>query len=376
MTTTWTKRPTTRFLALLALQLGLLALAGCGSGPADDGGGISGQDGKVMPRVHVVTAEPPAIETGAAAGDADATGSAEVSGGPMAVAFTPVEPAGGDDGAADIEGDATQDSPACEADVDHRQAGRRAWLAGDRETAARELRCAVEEGSGDAYDTYLLGLALWKTGDLDGAAAALSAAAWQLDDPVRAYVNLARVRIELGDLPGARQAVQEALDRDADDADAWNVLGRVLVATGDRDGAAEAFTRAAELDPENPWPRNNLGYLYLVTGEPARAIAPLEEAVAVDAGLAPAWHNLALARERAGDLPGALLAARRAAELAGDGRYEATAERIAALVPADAPAGGGEAVADAAPGTAPDATAVAAAARDGAPAPVDPVHLP
>ncbi len=370
MTTKRTKRSTARFLALLALQLGLLALAGCGEGPATDGGAPGPGNDKVMPAVHVVGA----VSTAPGAPPAEAVNGPEAAAEPMAanLGTAPSTDERMQDGT-DEARDGTGEVPACAAGVDHRRAGREAWLAGDRETAARELRCAVEDGSGDGYDTYLLGLALWKTGELDGAAAALSAAAWQLDDPVRAYVNLARVRIELGDLPGARQAVREALDRDADDADAWNVLGRVLLGSGDRDGAAEAFARAAELDPENPWPRTNLGYLFLVSGEPERALAPLEEAVAIDAGLAPAWHDLALARERAGDLPGALAAARRAAGLAGDGRYASTAERIAALLPASRE--DEETAVAATPAPAADATAVAAAAGDGSIAPVESLPL-
>ncbi len=359
------RRSRTRFLSLLALQAGLLALGGCTSGPADDPPAAGG--GKVLPPVHVAAVEQPDAPPAPAEVDADGTAGA-VSAAVETAGLAPEAP----DRSATEEGPATV--PACEPGVDHRAAGREAWRAGDRETAARELRCAVEGGAGDAADTYLLGLALWKTGDLDGAAEALAAAAWELDDPVRALVNLARVRIELGDVPGARKAVRDALDRSGEDPDAWNVLGRVLLAAGDRDGAAEAFTRAADLDPDNPWPRNNLGYLYLVTGEADRAVGPLEEAVALDAGLAPAWHNLALARERAGDLPGALEAARRAAGLSGEESYRATAARLAALVPVDGTEPGTR---EAAGGTGePAGNRVAAVSGTVPGTPAEPVPLP
>ena len=229
-----------------------------------------------------------------------------------------------------------------ETNVDHQAAGRAAWERGDFEEAARHLRVATESGGAAPYDTYLYGLSSWKSGRLDEAEEALVKASAMLASFPRADVNLARVRLEKHDLSGAHRAADEALQLDADFGPAHNVLGRVLLEEGDRDAAAESFRRAAELDEADPWPLNNLGYLLIVSGRADEAIAPLEEAVARDEGLARAWHNLALARERAGDAFGAFSAAQKAANLDGaDEQYRATADRLAELAP-PAPASGAD----------------------------------
>lgn len=216
--------------------------------------------------------------------------------------------------------------------LDHARIGREAWRRGEFEEAADELGIAVANGKAEPYDVYLLGLSLWKTGRLELSESALVEAAWNMESFPRATVNLARVRIERGNLDGARSAIETALEIDPEFPPAHNVLGRILLARGDLDGAAEAFERAASLDPDDAWPLNNLGYGLLVGGRAGEAVAPLEQAVARDSGLAVAWHNLALARERLGELPGAVVAARRAAELRGEqSAYGQTAERLVAL---------------------------------------------
>ncbi|RMF76075.1 MAG: tetratricopeptide repeat protein [Acidobacteria bacterium] len=233
-------------------------------------------------------------------------------------------------------------------------AGRRAWAEGDRARAAMLLEAAVERGEADDYDRYLLGLAYWKTGRLDQAEAVLVDLAWSMDGFVGAPLNLARVRLDRGDVKGAQDAVERALAIAPDAADVLNVLGRVHLARGDLDAAADAFRRAMEADPANPWPANNLGYVHLIVGEARKASGLFEQAVAADPGLAVAWHNLALAREQAGDLPGARDAARTAAELRGEERDLATLARLEALVPAGAAP---DAVAEAAPDADTDASA-------------------
>jgi Flp pilus assembly protein TadD len=216
--------------------------------------------------------------------------------------------------------------------IHHARVGREAWQMGEYEEAAEKLGIAAASGKVEPYDVYLLGLSLWKTGRLEQSESALAEAAWKMESFPRATVNLARVRIERGDLDGARSAIETALEIDPEFPPAHNVLGRILLARGDLDGAAEAFERAASLDPDDAWPLNNLGYGLLVGGRADEAVAPLEQAVARDGGLAVAWHNLALARELLGDLPGALVAARRASGLRGErSAYGQTAERLAAL---------------------------------------------
>ncbi|UCF68662.1 MAG: tetratricopeptide repeat protein [Acidobacteriota bacterium] len=228
----------------------------------------------------------------------------------------------------------TEHAPDVFDDADHARLGREAWTRGEIERAASELRLAIDRGQADAYDIYLLGLSLWKSGELEAAEQLLTEASWKMQSFVRAPVNLARVRLERGDSAGARAALDEALSIDPEFGPAYNVLGRVLLSVGDADAAAAAFQRAAELSPDDPWPLNNLGYMLLIEQRGEEAVAPLEQAVARNEQLAVAWHNLALAREQAGDLVSAVMAAQRAAELSDQiASYAATEERIAALVP-------------------------------------------
>ena len=232
----------------------------------------------------------------------------------------------------ETETDSLQSLPV-EDDKDHAREGRSAWEAGEPALAARELRIAVDRGEASDYEIYLLGLSLWKSGDLEESEAVLADATWRLDDFAKAPVNLARVRLALGETSSAEEAVRKAIEIDPDYGPAHNVLGRTLLARGLGDEAAAAFKRAAELSDADPWPHNNLGYLMLVEGRHGEAIEPLERALEIDEGLAVAWHNLALARERSGEAFAAASAAARAGSLASNETYAATAARLGSLAP-------------------------------------------
>lgn len=214
------------------------------------------------------------------------------------------------------------------------EAGRAAWEAREYGEAARALRVAVEGGTGGPYEGYLLGLSLWKSGKPAEAESYLVDASWKMHEFVRAPVNLARVRIELGQLAEAEQAIDTALAIDEEFGPAHNVRGRILLERGAVDEALEAFQRAADLDGDDPWPLNNAGYALILRDEYSKAVEPLERAISRSLSHAVIWNNLALAREGAGDLPGAVEAAARAAELGSGGTYQATHERLAALAPA------------------------------------------
>ncbi len=74
----------------------------------------------------------------------------------------------------------------------------------------------------------------------------------------------------------------------------------------------EAFyRRALALDPAYPWPLYQLLYTLPWSGRAAEALVLAERAVALRPGF-PTWFNLGLARAHAGDLDGALAAARKA----------------------------------------------------------------
>lgn len=220
--------------------------------------------------------------------------------------------------------------------VDHVALARAAFGQGLYADAILHFEAANELGTSSDHDRYLQGLAYWKAQRLAESERTLADAAWAMDDFARAPLNLARVRLELGDIEGARSAIDTARGIEPDLADVQNVLGRVLLAEGDIESAKEAFRRAGEASDAGGWPLNNLGYLHLIEGDAHSAIPALEAALERDATLVTAWHNLALARERTDDLAGAVIAARRAAELAGVGSVaEATLARLVPLAPTE-----------------------------------------
>ena len=88
------------------------------------------------------------------------------------------------------------------------------------------------------------------------------------------------------------------------------------------------------MDPSNPWPLNNLGYAYLIAGDAELAAVELSQAVQIDPDFALAWHNLALAREKTGELDAASFAAKRAEDIDSESTtYRNTATRLMALAP-------------------------------------------
>jgi predicted Zn-dependent protease len=300
--------------AATLIQLTALLAAGCtAEGPSE----------RVMPAAAQPDPDPaPIVEYTVNTGPADeeSDGSVQSFGMLETVEVPAQEP----------EGEAPGDLSAEEA----LEAGRSAWESGEYARAARMLRVVVEGGAGRPYDGYLLGLSLWKSGQPAAAEPYLVDASWKMPEFVRAPVNLARVRIELGQLFEAEEAIDTALAVDDGFGPAHNVRGRILLERGAVDEALEAFQKAAELDGDDPWPLNNAGYALILRDDFAKAVDPLEEAISRDLSHAVIWNNLALAREGAGDLPGAVEAAARAAELEGDGAYQVTYERLAALTPA------------------------------------------
>lgn len=335
----------TRKPAVTLIQITALLVAGCSAeGPSE----------RVMPTAQNEP-EPkraPIVEYTVNTGPADET--AEAAEQPLGLLETVEVPA--------------EETAAPELDLSPDEAlaeGRRAWGAGEYERAAEALTLAVDAGAGTAYEGYLCGLSLWKAGHPAEAEPYLVDASWKMQEFVRGPVNLARVRIELGQLAEAEEAIDTALAVDEAFGPAHNVRGRILLERGAVDEALEAFNRAAELGGDDPWPLNNAGYALLMRGEYARAVEPLEQATGRSISHGVIWNNLALAREGAGDLAGAVEAAARAAELQGNaGGYHATYERLASLVPAEAlPAERNEAIAEGEPSS--DATADAAAGETG-----------
>jgi tetratricopeptide (TPR) repeat protein len=119
-------------------------------------------------------------------------------------------------------------------------------------------------------------------------------------DPA-SYDGLARIwrdwklpALALGD---ARRAVYYG----AQSPEAHNTLGTILHALGRRREAMAAYRRSLQLNPRAAYALNNLGYVQLLEGN-SRAADYFQLALAFDAGLTAARHNLALAYAAAGRL--------------------------------------------------------------------------
>ncbi len=94
-----------------------------------------------------------------------------------------------------------------------------------------------------------------------------------------AYANLSA---SLGDTAQARVLLSRLLERQPYQNSANLNLARILWASGDRDGAAACLRRVVEVSATDVASRALLGEYYLGKSEPASAIAPLEEAVALE----------------------------------------------------------------------------------------------
>jgi protein O-GlcNAc transferase len=129
--------------------------------------------------------------------------------------------------------------------------------------------------------------------------------------PARAW--LARDALSRGDYDAAR--AHFAILTQAPDADAqtWTGLALATHALGDAHGAIPAYRRARALAPDDVVALNGLGAALLDTGAVREARALLESAG--DREWGPLQANLGNARRATGDLDGAILALKRAAEL-------------------------------------------------------------
>ena len=120
--------------------------------------------------------------------------------------------------------------------------------------------------------------------------------------------------------PVTRVADGETIEGRAIEPEAYAAYLRasVLEARGDAPGAVAELERALDEDPESPEIVTRIARLLCAKGGATReaaeeALDSFDDALALDATYAPAWLGLAECRERLGNRPGALEAARVAA---------------------------------------------------------------
>jgi tetratricopeptide (TPR) repeat protein len=117
-----------------------------------------------------------------------------------------------------------------------------------------------------------------------------------------AYDGLARIWRDWG-LPdlGLGDATR-ALYYAPTSAAAHNTFGTLLYALGKTGDARRAFERALALDPDAAYVWTNLCYLSFQAGDFSAAVGRCRRALVLEAGLAPAHHNLGLVYAAAGDM--------------------------------------------------------------------------
>jgi tetratricopeptide (TPR) repeat protein len=124
------------------------------------------------------------------------------------------------------------------------------------------------------------------------------------------------VLLEQGDAQ-ARSMLDDLLRRFRGDAEGWREIGGALQRAGQFAGAALAFRRALSASPDLFDARVALGLCLRQNGEAALARLELERAVKAG-GDGRAWFALGLVCEDLHDLPGAIGAYRRSAQLQPD----------------------------------------------------------
>lgn len=121
----------------------------------------------------------------------------------------------------------------------------------------------------------------------------------------QAALRLGYVRYEAGDCEAAEPRFRAAMRARMPSADAHLGLAGCLVQRKAFAEAARVLDEAGTVEPGNPVVLANLGIVRSDSGRPADAIAPLQQALALDPDLHQARFALAIARARAGDRTGA-----------------------------------------------------------------------
>ena len=158
-------------------------------------------------------------------------------------------------------------------------------------------------------------------------------------------IDEARLRGAPVDWEAAALDFRRATEVKPEFARAWSNLGMAEAALGRRAAALADYREAIRRDPKLVAPRNNLGTLLLAEDDVEGALDTLQAAAALPGSGPHVLYNLALARLRAGDRPGAVEALRAAREKG----YPRAQRLLDELAVAKAPLAGAPAVPPPAP---------------------------
>ena len=149
------------------------------------------------------------------------------------------------------------------------------------------------------FNDYGIGMLL--QGDLRAAEAAFSTAARLAPEYPDAPVNIARVRLREGDPEGALEALEAALALAPGLPRALFFRAMALKALGRYDEALADLRAVQEVHPRDRVVNNQVGRLLFLKRDYARAVAALEQTLAIDPEDLEAHYNLMLASQGLSD---------------------------------------------------------------------------
>ena len=155
---------------------------------------------------------------------------------------------------------------------------------------------------------FMLGESLILAGDTDGAIASFKEAIRIDPNIAESHGALAFALLGKGDVASSLSEARRAVALDSRDVNAWSALGRARRKSGDLDGAITAFARVIQLDRNHPDVKEFLA----LTRNARTGMAKVNDLVIAEALVHAlpkdplAHRDLGLARERAGDIWGAL----------------------------------------------------------------------
>lgn len=185
----------------------------------------------------------------------------------------------------------------------------------DYAAAADDFYRAEQENPADPMPHLLYGSALYWLGEPDKAGDEFEEALRLDPKNSMAYQLRGIVRARSGEYKDALSDFLAAERFDPDRADVKMNAGSVYEAMGDPDKALEYFRDASALDAGNPLYRYQLGMLYSRLGRYDQAEEQLSKAVSLFPGYEDAMLELAVLKERDGDLAGAIRLYRRALDV-------------------------------------------------------------
>ena len=103
------------------------------------------------------------------------------------------------------------------------------------------------------------------------------------------------------DLDRALRMAQRATQDSADFGYAWARVAELQFANGNLNETDSALSRALQSSPENAQARTLQGFIHLANNRPGAALATMQQAIELDAGLSNAWLGRGLAKFRLGE---------------------------------------------------------------------------